>query len=84
MKLRNIAFTSILVALASILGGCVADDTTAHQKTTAFGLYTSEPASYKLSRPASTVVRTDDATGMEVPSGNRTTFLWGMFTFEDY
>ena len=85
MKLRNSVFLALSLAGATLLSGCnVADETTAHQKSTLFGLYTYEPACYTPSSPISMTVRTDDACGMELPSGDRTQFLWGLISIEDY
>ena len=84
MKLRNIAFTLALAASSFLMGGCVADDTTAHTKTTVFGVYTSEPESFKANDPASITLRTEDATGMELPSGDRTKLFWGLVSLQDY
>jgi len=85
MKLRNLAFLLCAAASAFTLGGCnTADETTAHQKTTFLGVYTYEPACFAPSRPAAINVRTEDICGMELPSGDRTQFLWGLVTIQDY
>lgn len=85
MKLRNSVFLTLIAAGAALLSGCnVADETTAHQKSTVLGLYTYEPACFAPSSPTSMTVRTDDACGMELPSGDRTQFLWGLISIEDY
>jgi len=84
MKLRNSVFLA-LATVALALSGCnTADETTAHQKSTIFGVYTYEPACYTPSSPAAMTVRTDDAVGMELPSGDKTSFLWGLVSIEDY
>jgi len=85
MKLRNLVFLSLISAGAALLSGCnVGDETTAHQKTTVFGLYTYEPACFAPTSPVAMRVRTEDAVGMEIPSGDRTQFLWGLISIEDY
>ncbi len=85
MKPRNIAFIATIVACASFLSGCVADETTAQQKTTAFGLYTYEPACFTPNTSCTSMtISTDDATGMELPSGDRTQLFWGLISIEDY
>ena len=85
MKLRKLVFLSLIAISTAVLSGCnVADETTAHQKTTLFGLYTYEPACFAPSSPCSMTVRTEDACGMELPSGDRTQFLWGLVSIEDY
>ena len=83
MKLRKLVFLSLIAISAAVLSGCT-DETTAHQKTTVFGLYTYEPACFTPSSPISMTVRTEDACGMELPSGDRTQFLWGLVSIEDY
>jgi len=84
MKLRNIAFIATVVSAALVLGGCVANDTTAHRKTTAFGLYTYEPECYTPTPSTTFALTTDEATGMELPSGDRTQLFWGLISIEDY
>ena len=85
MKLRKLVFLSLIAISSAVLSGCnVADETTAHQKTTLFGLYTYEPACFAPSSPISMTVRTDEICGMELPSGDRTQFLWGLVSIEDY
>jgi len=84
MKLRNSVLLTLIVASAALTGCNVADETTAHQKSTVFGLYTYEPACFTPSSPTAMTVRTEDACGMELPSGDRTQFLWGLVSIEDY
>jgi len=85
MKLRKLAFLLGIAAAALTLGGCnVGDETTAHQKSTFLGIYTYEPACFAPTRPSSIKVRTEDISGMELPSGDRTQFLWGLVSIEDY
>ncbi len=84
MKFRNLLLITV-AAVAAALSGCnTADETTAHRKTTCFGLYTYEPECYKPSTPTSMIITTDEACGMELPSGDRTTFFWGGISVQDY
>lgn len=84
MKLRILALISMVIA-GAVLGGCnTGNDRTAHQKSTFFGLYTYEPAIYAPTSDYSLNLRTDDACGMELPSGDKTSFAWGLVTVEDY
>lgn len=84
MKPRNLILLA-LSALAITLSGCnVADDSTAQTKTTFMGIYTYEPGCYAPSSDTAMVVRTEDMSGMELPSGDRTQFLWGLISIEDY
>lgn len=83
MKLR--IFTLALVALVGFaMNACTSNQNTAHQKETFFGLYTYEPACFAPTYEGSLVGRTDSITGMELPSGDRTQFLWGLVSIEDY
>lgn len=83
MKLR--IFTLILAAAAGFaLNACTSNQNTAHQKETFFGLYTYEPACYAPTSSTALVGRTDSVMGMELPSGDRTQFLWGLVSVEDY
>ncbi len=85
MKLRKIVFLLSSITAALALSACnVGDETTAHQKSTFFGLYTYEPASYAPQSDASFNLRTEEACGMELPSGDRTQFFWGLISIEDY
>ncbi len=85
MKLRKLAFLLSLAASAFALTACnVGDDTTAHQKSTFFGLYTYEPGCFAPQSGTSFNLRTDQACGMELPSGDRTQFCWGLLSIEDY
>jgi len=84
MKLRNFVFLALATASFALTGCNTADETTAHQKSTVFGIYTYEPASYAATDPASMTVRTEDASGMELPSGDKTSFLWGLISIQDY
>lgn len=85
MKLRNLIFAALASVALSVLSGCnSANDETAHQKSTFLGIYTYEPACYASQDPASFSLRTDEACGMELPSGDRTQFLWGLISIEDY
>ena len=84
MKLRIIALISMVVA-GAVLGGCnTGNDRTAHQKSTFFGLYTYEPGCFTPTSDTSITIRTEEACGMELPSGDKTSFAWGLVTVEDY
>lgn len=84
MKLRKLLlFVTTTISLA-LMSGCVSNDEIAHQKTTVMGIYTYEPACYAYTKDTSFVLRTEEATGMELPSGDRTQLLWGLISLEDY
>ncbi len=83
MKLRNIALIATIATVSALLGGCASDET-AHKKTTVFGIFTSEPESFASRDVAAFPLRTEEAFGMELPSGDRLTFLWGLVSLEDY
>ena len=83
MKLRKLVFLSLIAISSAILSGCASDDV-AHKKSTLLGLYTYEPACFTPTSPTKMSVRTDEIYGRELPSGDRTQFLWGLITIEDY
>ena len=84
MKLRILALISMVIA-GAVLGGCnTGNDRTAHQKSTFFGLYTYEPGCFAPVSDYAIHARTEDMCGMELPSGDRTQFLWGLVSIEDY
>lgn len=85
MKLHKFVLL-VSVALGSLLtSACSSTEVaTAHQKTTLFGLFTYQPASYAVTNPSSTVITTDEMFGMELPSGNRLQLAWGLISLEDY
>ena len=84
MKLHKFAILAAFAATSFFMGGCVSNTDTAHQKTTAFGLWTYEPAVYAVNNGLGARIRTDDMTGMELPSGDRLQLFWGLVSFEDY
>ncbi len=82
MKFRNLL---LIVVAAVALAGCnTANDSIAHRKTTCFGLYTYQPECYAVTDPCSITLTTDEACGMELPSGDKTTFFWGALSIQDY
>lgn len=75
---------SLLASVFALAACNVGDETTAHQKSTFFGFYTYEPASFAPRSEAAFGLRTDQAGGMELASGDRTQFCWGLLSIEDY
>ena len=74
-----------MVIVGAMLGGCnTGNERTAHQKSTFFGLYTYEPGCFSPTSDTSINIRTEEACGMELPSGDKTSFAWGLVTVEDY
>lgn len=84
MKLHKFALMAAFGVSSILLGACTANTETAHQKSTAFGLFTFEPNSYEVSKPTTMSIRTDEASGMELATGDRLQFLWGLVSIEDY
>jgi len=84
MKLRKLLLTLASLSALFLLNACVANTDTAHKKSTAFGLYTYEPGAFTRAGEATASIRTDEATGMELPSGDKTQFFWGLITIQDY
>ncbi len=84
MKLRNLLFI-LIAAMGALLSGCnTGNEQTAQQKTTFMGIYTYEPGCFAPVSDTTMSVRTEDMSGMELPSGDRTQFLWGLISIEDY
>ena len=85
MKLHKLALLFFAAASVALTGCNVADDTKKKKKTTFLGIYTYEPGCYSPSNADTALTaRTDDMIGMELPSGDRTQFLWGLISVEDY
>ncbi|MBR4598021.1 MAG: hypothetical protein IKO42_06485 [Opitutales bacterium] len=84
--MKILKFTSLIAFAAAALSltGCTSNTTTAHQKSTAWGVYTFEPACFAVSDTTSAVITTDDAAGMEIPSGDRLQLFWGLVSIQDY
>lgn len=84
MKLRNLILLVLSIS-ALVVSGCnVASEDTAHRKSTFLGFYTYEPGCFAPTSDVALSARTDDMCGMELPSGDRTQFLWGLISVEDY
>lgn len=84
MKLHKFALLASIALGSLFMGACSSDIATAHQKTTFFGLFTSEPESFAVTQPSSCVITTDEVVGQELPSGDRLQLLWGLISLEDY
>ena len=84
MKLRKLVFLSLIAISTAVLSGCNGNEDVANKRSTLFGLYTYEPACFTPSSPISMTVRTKELYGVDLPSGDRTQFLWGLVSIEDY
>lgn len=84
MKLHKLALLASVAATSLFLGACTSDTNTAHQKTTAFGVFTYEPSCYAVDNTTSAVLTTEEVCGMELPSGDRLQLFWGLVSIEDY
>jgi len=84
MKLRKLLLTLASVATLLLLNACTANTDTAHTKSTVFGIYTYEPGAFTRAGEATASIRTDEVGGMELPSGDKTQFFWGLITIQDY
>ena len=84
MKLYKFAILAILAVSSLLLGACTANTQTAHKTSTAFGLFSYEPNSFKVSPATTAVVRTDEISGMELATGDRLELFWGLITIQDY
>lgn len=84
MKLHKFALMAAFAASSLLLGACTSNTDTAQTKSTAFGIFTYEPGSYALNDGQDIQIRTDDISGMELPSGDRLQLFWGLVSIEDY
>ncbi|MBO7521526.1 MAG: hypothetical protein J6T16_04730 [Opitutales bacterium] len=84
MKILKFASLIAFAAAALSLTGCTSNTTTAHQKSSAWGVYTFEPACFSVTDTHSALIRTDDVAGMELPSGDRLQLFWGLISIQDY
>ncbi|MBR6388542.1 MAG: hypothetical protein IKS15_00245 [Opitutales bacterium] len=84
MKILKFASLIAFAAAAFSMTGCTSNTNTAHQKSTAWGVYTFEPACYAVADEPSAVVTTDNVSGMELPSGDRLQLFWGLVSIQDY
>lgn len=84
--MKILKFASLIAfAVASFsLTGCTSNTTTAHQKSTAWGIYTFEPACFAATDTMGIRLTTDEVVGMEIPSGDRLQLFWGILSIEDY
>lgn len=76
-----------LAALALVFTGCYHDGAQAQlekDETNVFGLYTNKQESYEHTGPNSFVIHSDDLYTRKNFSGDKTTYLWGLVTIEDY
>lgn len=84
MKLHKFTLLASLALTSLFLGACTSDTNTAHQKSTAFGVFTYEPGCYAVDNTTTAAVTTDQVCGMELPSGDRLQLFWGLISIEDY
>ena len=86
MRFKILALLS-LVASALVFSGCAHDEGQSQmgpKETNFFGIYTKEKACYLPTGPNTFAVNTDELHERRNFSGDRTTYLWGLFTVEDY
>ncbi len=84
MKLRNLILLALSISALAVSGCNLANEDTAQRKTTFMGIYTYEPGCFAPVSDYAIHARTEDMCGMELPSGDRTQFLWGLVSIEDY
>ncbi len=85
MKPRKLAIL-FLVAVSSVLMSACSSTTdgTANKGFNCFGIVKYEPASFAPAGEYSIVLRSKDAFGSSLPSGDRTSFLWESLVVQDY
>jgi hypothetical protein len=76
-----------LATLALAGSGCSStsgNPQVADQSKNILGLYKYEPSSYAFAPPTGSVVHSDEIISHPDASGDKTTLLWGLITYEDY
>lgn len=84
MKAIKLAFISFAVAASGLMSACSSTNDVADQSFNVLGIVSHEPASFIPESEYSAVIRTKDVFGCELPSGDRTSFLWGAVVIQDY
>ena len=84
MKPRKLTLLFSAIAASVLMGACSSNDEVADKGFNCLGLVSYTPASFEPSSEYSSVIRTKDIFGCELPSGDRTSFLWGAIVIEDY
>lgn len=85
MKLQKLAFLFSALLASVLMNACTSNDEVATDNGfTCLGLVSYEPASFAPASPSSAVVRTKDIFGSTLPSGDKTSLLWGAIVIQDY
>ena len=85
MKPHKLAFIFSALAASFLLGACASNDGTGADKGfNCLGIVSYEPASFAPAEQSPAVIRTKDLFVTGLPSGDRTSFLWGAIVLEDY
>lgn len=86
MKLHKIAFIFSALAASLLLGACSStnDGTVADKGFNCLGIVSYEPASFAPAEQSSAVIRTKELFVPGLPTGDRTSLLWGAIVIEDY
>lgn len=85
MKPNKLAILFSAVAASLLMSACSStSDTASNKGFNCLGIVKYEPASFAPSNEYSAVIRTEDLFGMDLPSGNRTSFLWDTIVIQDY
>lgn len=87
MKLRKLAILFSAVAASLLMSACSSlndEEVVAGNGFNFFGVVSHEPGSFAPAGEYSSVVRTHDIYGMELPTGDRTSLLWGAIVIQDY
>ena len=74
----------ILILSAVLFSGCSTTQTSyGKQESNLLGIVKVEQGSYSRTGPLTIGVKTSELVPRADPSGNKATFLWGLFTLED-
>ena len=84
MKPRKLAILFLATVASVLMSACSSSDTATGKGFNLLGIVSYEPGSYAPADEYSAVVRTQDIFGMDLPSGDRTSFLWDAVVIQDY
>ncbi len=87
MKFQKLLLSIVAIFTLLTLSACSStgsSDKVAGERTNILGIYTSESDSYAPVSPISGTVSYDELGSMELPTGRKVTWLWGLITYVDY
>lgn len=85
MKPHKLAILFSAITASLLVSACSSSsDTASNSGFNCLGIVKYEPASFAPSSEYSAVIRTEELFGVDLPSGDRTSFLWDAVVIQDY